>query len=248
MKKKFLALVLTLAMVLSLAPVGALATNGGEESQTPEDVIYDDTAHSGNATVDGVDSLDKTAKKTGENTYEVKLEVKMHETTTTSINSQAAATVLVIDVSNSMNDPTCGKEEHTHTDSCYTTHKKCTREDKPDHWTGLVHKWIGTDCEYDLLEGWIYQIDPILSCKKEVHTHDSSCYPIAAAKEAANSFVDTYAGTVNGASRYLSIVVFGTNAYVQLNWTDVSTSEGKASAKSVINDLSVNGGTNLEQG
>ena len=246
MKKKFLALVLTLAMVLSLAPVGALATNGEEESQTPEDVIYDDTAHSGNATVDGVESLNKTAKKTGENTYEVKLEVKMYETTSTI--SQAAATVLVIDVSNSMNDPTCGKEEHAHTDRCYTTYKKCTKKDNPDHWTGLVHKRSGTDCQYDLWEGWIYQIDPILSCKKEKHTHDSSCYPIAAAKEAANSFVDTYAGTVNGASRYLSIVVFGTNAYVQLNWTDVSTSEGKASAKSVINDLSVNGGTNLEQG
>ena len=120
MKKKFLALVLTLAMVLSLAPVGALATNG-EESQTPEDVIYDNTAYRGNATVDGVDSLDKTAKKTGENTYEVKLEVKMHETTSTI--SQAAATVLVIDVSDSMNDRTCGKKEHTHTNDCYTTEK-----------------------------------------------------------------------------------------------------------------------------
>ena len=246
MKKKFLALVLTLAMVLSLAPVGALATNGGEESQTPEDVICDDTAHSGNATVDGVDSLDKTAKKTGENTYEVTLEVKMHETTSTI--SQAAATVLVIDVSNSMNDPTCGKEEHAHTDRCYTTYKKCTKKDNPDHWTGLVHKRSGTNCQYDLWEGWIYQIDPILSCKKEKHTHDSSCYPIAAAKEAANSFVDTYAGTVNGASRYLSIVVFGDKASVKLDWTDVSTSNGKNKAKSAIKGLKVDGGTNLEQG
>ena len=123
MKKKFLALVLTLAMVLSLAPVGALATNG-EESQKPEDVIYDKTAYNGNATVEGVDSLDKTAVKAeGENTYKVTLKVNMHETTTTSINSQAAATVLVIDVSNSMNDPTCGKKEHTHTNDCYTTEK-----------------------------------------------------------------------------------------------------------------------------
>ncbi len=240
MKKKFLALVLTLAMVLSLVPVTALAA--GET--TNEDVIVKPAEFQ--IYPEGVDNLSKTAVKTGENTYNVTLEVKMHETTTTT--SQAAATVLVIDVSNSMNDPTCGKEEHAHTDRCYTTYKKCTKKDNPDHWTGLVHKRSGTDCQYDLWEGWIYQIDPILSCKKEKHTHDSSCYPIAAAKEAANSFVDTYAGTVNGASRYLSIVVFGTNAYVQLNWTDVSTSEGKASAKSVINDLSVNGGTNLEQG
>ena len=115
MKKKFLALVLTLAMVLSLAPVGALATDG-EEGQKPADVIYDKTAYNGNATVEGVDSLDKTAKKTGENTYEVKLEVKMYETTSTI--SQAAATVLVIDISNSMNDYMCGKNFHIHTDAC----------------------------------------------------------------------------------------------------------------------------------
>ena len=241
MKKKFLALVLTLAMVLSLVPVTALAA--GET--TNEDVIVKPAEPQ--TYPKGVDSLSKTAVKAdGENTYDVTLEVKMHETTSTI--SQAAATVLVIDVSNSMNDPTCGKEEHTHTDSCYTTHKKCTREDNPGHWTDWGHKWSDTGCTHIPFEGWFYQIDPILSCTKEVHTHDSSCYPIAAAKEAANSFVDTYAGTVNGASRYLSIVVFGTNAYVQLNWTDVSTSEGKASAKSVINDLSVNGGTNLEQG
>ena len=204
MKKKFLALVLTLAMVLSLAPVGALATNGEEESQTPEDVIYDYTAHSGNATVDGVDSLNKTAKKTGENTYEVKLEVKMHETTSTI--SQAAATVLVIDISESMNDYMCGKEEHTHF---------------------LCPPW----------------------CEKE-HSHTDACggRRLDAAKAAAENFVNTYAGTVENAGRYLSIVVFGTNADVTLDWTDVSTDSGKNSAKSAIDVLSVKGGTNLEQG
>lgn len=124
MKKKFLALVLTLAMVLSLAPVGALATDG-EEGQKPADVIYNKEAYNGNEKVDGVDSLNKTAVKTGENTYGVTLEVKMHETTTTT--SQAAATVLVIDVSNSMNDPTCGKREHTHTKYCYTTEKNARK-------------------------------------------------------------------------------------------------------------------------
>ncbi len=249
MKKKFLALVLTLAMVLSLAPVGALATNG-EESQTPEDVIYDNTAYRGNATVDGVDSLDKTAKKTGENTYEVKLEVKMHETTSTI--SQAAATVLVIDVSDSMNDRTCGKKEHTHTNDCYTTEKKCTQAENPDHWVpgllGVYHHKDGTTCTYKFPYGYFYEIEPTLKCGREEHTHDSSCYPIAAAKEAANSFVDTYAGTVNGANRYLSIVVFGDKASVKLDWTDVSTSNGKNKAKSAIKGLEVDGGTNLEQG
>ena len=211
MKKKFLALVLTLAMVLSLAPVGALATDG-EESQKPADVIYDNTAYRGNATVDGVDSLNKTAVKAeGENTYKVTLEVKMHETTTTSINSQTAATVLVIDVSNSMDwHVVCGRDEHKHTMMC--------------------------------LGG--------LTCGETAHTHTDACGEsrLDAAKTAAKNFVNTYAGSVENAKRYLSIVVFGTDASVQLEWTDVSTSEGKANATSVIDGLSVNGGTNLEQG
>ena len=210
MKKKFLALVLTLAMVLSLAPVGALATDG-EESQKPEDVIYNKDDYNKNAQVDGVDSLNKTAEKTGENTYKVTLEVKMHETTTTSINSQTAATVLVIDVSNSMDwHVVCGRDEHKHTMWC--------------------------------LGG--------LTCGETEHTHTDACGEsrLDAAKTAAKNFVNTYAGSVENAKRYLSIVVFGTDASVQLEWTDVSTSEGKANATSVIDGLSVNGGTNLEQG
>ncbi len=212
MKKKFLALVLTLAMVLSLAPVGALATDG-EESQKPEDVIYNKDDYNKNAQVDGVDSLNKTAEKTGENTYKVTLEVKMHETTTTSINSQTAATVLVIDVSNSMDwHVVCGRDEHKHTRDCYTF-------------------------------GW-------LTCEETEHTHTDACGEsrLDAAKAAAENFVNTYAGTVENAGRYLSIVVFGTNADVTLDWTDVSTDSGKNSAKSAIDVLSVKGGTNLEQG
>ena len=250
MKKKFLALVLTLAMVLSLAPVGALATDG-EESQKPEDVIYNKDDYNKNAKVDGVDGLSKTATKISDNKYQVNLEVKMHETTTTT--SQAAATVLVIDVSGSMNDPTCGKEAHTHTDRCYTTYKECTRAENPDHWES---NWFGgyshidtknTNCQW-YPSGYFYKIDPTLDCGKEEHTHDSDCYPIDAAKKAAKSFVDTYAGNGESAGRYLSIVVFGTNAYVRLDWIDVSTVNGKASATSAIDEIGANGGTNLEQG
>ena len=201
MKKKFLALVLTLAMVLSLVPMTALAagetTNGDVIVKQPEETqIYPE----------GVDSLSKTAVKTGENTYDVTLEVKMHETTTTT--SQAAATVLVIDVSGSMNDYMCGKKEHSHDIFC------------------------------------------ILGCGKEQHTHTSECggRRLDAAKTAAENFVNTYAGTVENAGRYLSIVVFGTTASVELNWTDVSTENGKERVISAIDEISANGGTNLEQG
>ena len=206
MKKKFLALVLTLAMVLSLVPVTALAA--GET--TNEDVIVKPAESQ--TYPEGVDSLSKTAVKAdGENTYDVTLEVKMHETTTTT--SQAAATVLVIDVSNSMDwHVVCGRDEHKHTRDCYTF-------------------------------GW-------LTCEETEHTHTDACGEsrLDAAKAAAENFVNTYAGSVENAGRYLSIVVFGTTASVKLDWTDVSTDDGKENVISAIDEIGVNGGTNLEQG
>ena len=260
MKKKFLALVLTLAMVLSLAPVGALATNGGE-SQTPEDVIYDNAAHKGNATVDGVDSLNKTAVKTeGENTYNVTLEVKMYETTSTI--SQAAATVLVIDISNSMG---CTKTEHKHTDECYETEKiKCTAKSNPEHWVvekGILGKYprhkderdnFQSECKYDYLHlGYYYDGETKLTCGKEEHSYNDNCHTrLTDAKDAARAFVETYAGSVPNAGRNLAIVLFNRDASVALPWTDASTN--KANVLNAINNISLGdksaGSTNLEQG
>ena len=111
MKKKFLALVLTLAMVLSLVPVTALATDG-TSGTTTNDVVYGH--YEGNAWKDGVPdrsdklkdtvtTVDKTAKKVADNQYEVTLTVKMKHKETAVLPS-AAATVLVIDKSGSMND------------------------------------------------------------------------------------------------------------------------------------------------
>ena len=111
MKKKFLALVLTLAMVLSLVPVTALATDG-TSGTTTNDVVYGH--YEGNAWKDGVPdrsdklkdtvtTVDKTAKKVADNQYEVTLTVKMKHKET-AVPPSAAATVLVIDKSGSMND------------------------------------------------------------------------------------------------------------------------------------------------
>ena len=69
---------------------------------------------------------------------------------------------------------------------------------------------------------------------------------MAAAKAAASSFIDTYAGKAEGSGRYLAIVSFSTGASTVLGWTDVSTTEGKTSAKDAVSGLSANGGTNLD--
>ena len=110
MKKKFLALVLTLAMVLSLVPVTALATDGTSDTTT-KDVVY---GHYDGSTwtedtptrTDGLDdkvTVDKTATKAADNQYNVTLTVQMKHKET-AVPPGAAATVLVIDTSGSMND------------------------------------------------------------------------------------------------------------------------------------------------
>lgn len=115
--KRLLTWVLVLVMALSLLPLNVLADEAGET----QDVIqgyYDQngvwTAGTNSPDLpNGVDSVNKTAKRVGDNTYEVTLEVVLKETIT-NVPSQAA-TVLVIDTSGSMG---CQIEEHEHNLSC----------------------------------------------------------------------------------------------------------------------------------
>ena len=216
MKKKFLALVLTLAMVLSLVPVGALAVDeDAQDTPANDDVITYQAGTPKENYPDGLTTLNKQAEKISgkDNQYKVTLTVGMSQTKNTVVTSTKAATVLVIDISNSMDwHVLCGRDEHTHTRKCYS---------------------FG-----------------ILTCGKTEHTHTDACGEsrLDAAKTAAKNFVNTYAGSVENADRYLSIVVFGTTASVKLDWTDVSTDDGKENVISAIDEISVNGGTNLEQG
>ena len=69
-----------------------------------------------------------------------------------------------------------------------------------------------------------------------------------AAKTAAKNFLNSYKGDAAGSGRYVSIVIFSTDASVSQNWVDVSTTKGYNAAVSVIDSLSEGGGTNLEQG
>ncbi|WP_066520725.1 VWA domain-containing protein, partial [Christensenella minuta] len=67
-------------------------------------------------------------------------------------------------------------------------------------------------------------------------------------QNSSDKLIDTYAGDGENSGRYLAIVQFSTGANVVLNWTDVSTAEGKKSAKDAINNLRANEGTNLQAG
>ncbi len=68
------------------------------------------------------------------------------------------------------------------------------------------------------------------------------------AKNTAKEFVEKYAGDEPDSGRFLAIVDFATNTNIILNWTDVSSADGKASADNAINQLYADGGTNLHAG
>lgn len=108
MMKRIIALLLALILTVGLLPTVALAAEGdGETSSTNAEVVigkYNDKDQweqgAPTSTLPaGVKSINKTATKTGDNTYEVTLEVVLQQTEE---NSGKAATVLVLDTSGSM--------------------------------------------------------------------------------------------------------------------------------------------------
>ena len=272
MKKKFLALVLTLAMVLSLVPVTALATEGTPDTALGGvvDGYYTNTGEwkSGEpenaipgSLKDTVTTVDKTAKKVDgqDNQYEVTLKVEMKQKKT-DVPPGAAATVLVIDTSGSMNDKTpCNKEEHVHDSTCYTW-EECTQKNHPrhywwDYWEKeYKHVWP-TSCTWDGNK-YIYRH---LTCNKEEHQHNNcgSTTRIEAAKVAAKNFLNSYrGGTVSEGSwtpsttplkRYVSVVWFNKGVFSS-EWLDVSMQDGYDAAIASIDALSANEGTNLDAG
>ena len=98
MKKKFLALVLTLAMVLSLVPVTALATDG---TPTPDNATQPRTSVTAD-TEDGV-HISKKVVQDGDN-YNLVMEAYVEGNTEIVASSKPLDIVLVLDVSGSMAD------------------------------------------------------------------------------------------------------------------------------------------------
>ena len=71
---------------------------------------------------------------------------------------------------------------------------------------------------------------------------------LAAAKEAAISFLDAYKGDAASVGRYVSLVSFAGSASVKCDWQDVSPTAGYNAVVKAIKNLSANGGTNLDAG
>ena len=67
-------------------------------------------------------------------------------------------------------------------------------------------------------------------------------------RDAAKTFVQSYAGKDKNTGRYLAVVDFDSDVEVRLNWTDVSSVNGKEAAYEAIDGLRALGGTNLDAG
>lgn len=237
-RKRGLALLMCICMIFTLLPFSALADNGTGGATEPE-VVYgnyegntwkkDDKDPSSSEVTEETDGrntvkLSKTATPVEgqENTYEI--ELKVVTTQTSEAKDIGAATVLVMDVSGSMNYCSDCGGNGKHIEDCPNYKEK---------------EWKNN----------------VTNAQKR----------ITAAKDAAMEFLFNYSGATKdangtigglkdtdngeeGLNRFVSVVAFNEEITSDTTWYDVSTKIGYNNVKSVIENLGVEGGTNLDLG
>lgn len=225
-RKRGLALLLCICMIFTLLPFSALAeTGGGDDS-----VVYGKYDSTGTTWTEdknlndtetyplsGKNTLTLTKKATKTGDNTYQINLKVVMTQTTSTTPPGSAATVLV-------IDTSGSM-----DICAT----CNKSDQV---------WLGGP-----LTGY-YGYTHKENCKTdhsgEVEYEDTR---LAAAKEAAISFLDKYKGNTVDASRYVSVVAFNTIANVTKGWLDVSVPANYTAVVNAINGLSANGGTNLDQ-
>ena len=233
MKKKFLALVLTLAMVLSLVPVTALATNGTEGGASQEN------------TRDNL-TMKKTVMPNKDGTYTVRLESYATGSVTTTQTPVPMDIVLVLDVSGSMDGEiasytyqatrkTSWSVKDVYNDyydwgwrTDVTYYAKVDDEYYPVFYK---EKWVSQGWFKGYSEYWLEANNQVLGHKVTDSTWENTVYNQAlytrktdpskttkkldAMKSAVNNFIDSVAAQKNGdtpVAHRISIVKFAGNS------------------------------------
>lgn len=235
-RKRGLALLMCICMIFTLLPFSAFADASADKS-----VVYGTYDDNGtwtkddnlNDTVlektDGDNTLylTKTAKKTSDNTYEITLKVVSTQTETTTPPG-SAATVLVMDVSGSM-------------DICAT----CNNSEQHSDWDGNYWYEHSENCETGKT-GEVQYSETRLKAAKDAAYDFILSY--SGAELVGDKVTGLKANANEGLGRYVSVVSFSTNSSVTCEWQDVSTVAGYNAVKAAINGLMANGGTNLDAG
>ena len=231
-RKRGLALLMCICMIFTLLPFSALA------DATAQDVVYGTYGDDGKWKEDNNNpnssevteetgggntvKLSKTATPVEgqENTYNIELKVVTTQTT----NNVGAATVLVMDVSGSMDYCSdCGGKEK-HIEDCPNYNKI----DRKNHVTNDQRRITAAKAAaMDFL------------------------FNYSGATKDANGKIGGLKDTDNGEkglNRFVSVVAFNEEITSDTTWYDVSTKNGYNNVKSVIEGLGVKDGTNLDYG
>ena len=176
MKKRFLAVLLTLCMVLSLLPVSAFAAPGGSEYEIGDTFETTDPDQKPPENIpDGTEWVGPDAER-----GDLTCKEEEHAHSLDSCYSHDCV--------------------HEHDDDCYPTQwVKCTKEDNPEHYNRLGFHKDDTECKRHYFGGldytWGYQVIDktegptecrhecslktgcyTLTCSKEEHQHGDACY------------------------------------------------------------------------
>ena len=273
MKKRLLSLAMALALMVGMVPTVAFAgdTNAVQEQAKAQivneggKVYYDKDGNrhtSGTLGENGiVVEMSKTVEATGtENLFDVTLQVKTNQKLTEIPSSTPdAAVMLVLDVSNSMDDcVNCGKEQSDKNHGETETKYYCSGESGTtyyEHWHRYGLFSGRYDCAY--CHKTLWEHNEVTTVTGGTCAYRSR---LADAQAAALDFLNQFAnetGATGDDRRMVAVVSFGSDAKRELDWVNVRTQEGMTAATSAINGVQVGhghgfgsdyGGTNIEGG
>ena len=257
--KRTLALALSLVMVLGLLPAAAFAARVEDEYDSTAQIVdaggtryfkkdgngvAETTKEAGDAILEITKSVAGTQV---ENEFEITLQVKTTEDLTTIPGKTPdSAVVLVLDVSNSMDDcAKCGKEQ----DHANHTPNRCN-----------CGSWLcdGRHAFIDKHGGFMggpngtFDVDGCWGTAENHYTVTPDCVyeaRLTQAKKAAKDFIDTFAtqtGAQEGDKRLVQIIAFGSDAKTYTSqWYDVNDAANGAANITALKNII---GTGLDSG
>mgnify|MGYP000342658564 CR=1 FL=1 len=234
-RKRGLALLMCICMIFTLLPFSAFADASSDKSVIYGKYVNGTWTQDAEATDtvtcktegDNTLSLTKTAKRTADNTYDITLKVVSTQTETTT-KPGSAATVLVMDVSGSM-------------DICAT----CNNSEQHSDLLGNYWYEHSKNCKIGKTRK-VQDSETRLKAAKDAACKFILSYSGAVLEDGKVTGLKDNAA--DGLGRYVSVVSFSDNASVACEWMDVSTVAGYNAAIKAIEGLSAGGGTNFEQG